>query len=195
MQADGFAGNMTSQHELFYLARLSSFRALVLNAGYEPMKIIGWQKALILLFQGKVEVLEFHSAFARSVRSHFQLPSVLRLKSYVRPRSYGAVRFCRENVYIRDNFTCQYCGDRFSNKHLTLDHVVPASKKGPKNWTNVVAACRECNQRKANRTPQTANMPLLKVPEAPHWLPSSEFDVAPGQVPQTWLQYLQYKAG
>jgi 5-methylcytosine-specific restriction endonuclease McrA len=71
--------------------------------------------------------------------------------------------------------------------------VVPASKAGPKNWSNVVAACRDCNQRKANHTPQAANMPLLKKPEAPTWLPSAELDVKPGHVPRSWLQYLQLK--
>lgn len=170
-------------------------RSLLLNASYEPMKVISWQRALVLWFQDKVEVIEYHNVFVRSVRSNFQLPSILRLKHYVRPRSLGAVRFCRENVYLRDNFTCQYCGQQGSTKVLTLDHVVPASKKGPKSWTNVVTACRECNQRKANRTPQTANMPLLSVPVIPTWLPSPELDVKTGQIPEAWLQYLPYKAG
>ncbi len=170
-------------------------KSLLLNASYEPMKIINWQKALILWFQDKVEVVEYHQVFAHSVRAAFQIPSVLRLKHYVRPRSLGAVRFCRENVYIRDNYTCQYCGTLFGMKHLTLDHVVPASKKGPKNWTNVVTACRDCNQRKANRTPQTANMPLLKEPMMPSWLPSYQVEVNSGQIPTAWLQYLQFKAG
>ncbi len=170
-------------------------RSLLLNSSYEPMKVVSWQKALILWFQGKVEVLEYHNVFARSSRHSFQLPSVLRLKSYVRPRQYGAVRFCRENVYIRDNFTCQYCGLRHPPRHLTLDHVVPASKKGPKSWTNVVTACRDCNQRKANRTPQGANMPLLIEPAAPHWLPSPELDYNSNQMPGSWSQYLQFQAG
>lgn len=173
----------------------STARALLLNSSYEPMKVISWQKALILWFQGKVEVLEFHNVFARSVRSSFQIPSVMRLKTYVRPRSYGAVRFCRENVYIRDEYTCQYCGDCSSPKHLTLDHVVPVSKKGPKSWTNVVTACRDCNQRKANRTPQTARMPLLKDPVIPNWLPSAELEFKAGVAPDSWLQYLQFQAG
>jgi 5-methylcytosine-specific restriction endonuclease McrA len=159
------------------------------------MKIISWQKAIILWFQGKVEIVEHHNVFIRSVRMTFQLPSVMRLKHYVRPRSLGAVRFCRENVYIRDNFTCQYCGKPHPTKVLTLDHVVPASKQGPKNWTNVVTACRDCNQRKANRTPQTANMPLLREPVVPTWLPSPELDVNSGNVPTEWIQYLQFKAG
>jgi 5-methylcytosine-specific restriction endonuclease McrA len=170
-------------------------RALLLNSSYEPMKIVSWKKALILWFQDKVEILEFHNFFVRSVSQHFQMPSVLRLKSYVRPRSGGAVRFCRENVYIRDNFTCQYCGERFSTQHLTLDHVIPASKKGPKSWTNVVAACRGCNQRKANRTPDHANMPLLKKPAAPTWLPSPSLEELNDPLPPTWNHYLKYRAG
>lgn len=160
------------------------------------MKVVSWQKAFLLWFQGKVEILEYHNVFVRSVRSNFQVPSVMRLKSYVRPRSYGAVRFCRENVYIRDAYTCQYCGEKpRALRELTLDHVIPASKQGPKSWTNVVTACRDCNQRKANRTPQSANMPLLKEPHIPSWLPSPDLDFKPGFAPEEWVQYLQYQAG
>lgn len=170
-------------------------RSLLLNASYEPMKVVSWQKALILLFQDKVEILEFHSLFARSVRSSFQIPSVIRLKTYVRPKANLAVRFSRENVYIRDNFTCQYCALKHPIKQLTLDHVIPASHKGPKNWTNVVTACRSCNQRKANRTPDKANMPLLKEPRMPDWLPQHHIQLTLSKIPSTWLQYLQFKVG
>lgn len=173
----------------------SSFQSLVLNASYEPMRVVSWQKALILWFQGKVEILEYHSIFARSSRASFQLPSVLRLKSYVRPRLSDKVRFCRENVYIRDNHTCQYCGERMSAKNLTLDHVVPASHNGKKDWENVVAACRECNQRKANRTPTQAKMPLLNEPKAPHWQPIVDFELKSETIPNVWYQYLRYQAG
>ena len=173
----------------------TTIRCLLLNTSYEPLKIVGWQKALILWFQGKVEIIDYHNVFARSARASFQLPSIIRLKTYVRPRITEGVRFCRENVYIRDDFTCQYCGDRLPARHLTLDHVVPASHKGKKVWTNVVSACRECNQRKANRTPKQANMPLHKEPRAPVWLPVVDFEISPGNVPDAWLQYLRYKAG
>jgi 5-methylcytosine-specific restriction endonuclease McrA len=167
-----------------------SFRSLLLNSSFEPMRIVTWQKALILWFQEKVEVLEYHTAYARSSRSRFQLPSVLKLKVYVRPKNKNSVRFCRENVYLRDDYRCQYCGDRFAPKLLTLDHVVPASKQGVKSWTNVVTACRDCNQRKANRTPHQAKMPLLTEPEIPHWLPFSDYEFKRGQIPDNWLQYL-----
>jgi 5-methylcytosine-specific restriction endonuclease McrA len=187
--------NLSDPKDMTGVTGPSTARALLLNSSYEPMKVVSWQRALLLWFQGKVEVLEYHNIFARSVRSSFQIPSVMRLKTYVRPRSYGAVRFCRENVYIRDEYTCQYCGERHTPKNLTLDHVIPASKQGPKSWTNVVTACRECNQRKANRTPQSARMPLLKEPVIPSWLPSPELEFKPGLAPESWLQYLQFQAG
>lgn len=170
-------------------------KTLLLNSSYEPMRVVSWQKALVLWFQGKVEILEYHAVFARSARSSFQLPSVLKLKAYVRPRSAYGIRFCRENVYIRDNFTCQYCRHQFSSKLLTLDHVVPVSHHGKKDWTNVVTACRDCNQRKANRTPVQARMPLLREPIMPTWLPVVEFEIRPGPIPHAWQPYLRYEAG
>ena len=177
------------------MMHVSSLRSLLLNSSYEPMKVVSWQKALVMWFQGKVEILEYHSAFARSVHRRFQLPSVLRLKTYVRPRTFEAVRFCRENVYIRDNYTCQYCGTKLAAKQLTLDHVVPASHNGPKNWTNVVSACRDCNQKKANRTPRTANMPLLNEPRAPSWLPTLELEIGEDHIPPDWTPYLRLSTG
>lgn len=165
-------------------------RSLVLNASYEPIKVIHWQKALILWIQDKVEVLEFHTVEVRSPSRRFRLPSVMRLKSYIRPRRIHPIKFSRENVYLRDDYTCQYCAQRFPFRELTLDHVVPASKQGPTNWTNVVTACRPCNHRKANRTPATAKMPLLTTPRAPDWLPSHPFDLDLDRVPPSWRDYL-----
>ena len=172
----------------------TTLRALVLNASYEPLRIISWQKALIMWFQDKVEVLEYHSTKVRSVSNSFNLPSVLRLKTYIRPKKVDGVRFCRENVYIRDLHTCQYCVKKFNYKDLTIDHVLPASQGGPKTWTNVVTACRACNQRKANRTPEKAKMPLLKPARAPTWLPVIEHEVHPDTTPVSWKDYLRFKA-
>jgi len=170
-----------------------SLKALVLNSSYEPLRIISWQKALIMWFQDKVDILEYHTTFVRSVSSTFNLPSVLRLKTYIRPKKIDGVRFCRENVYIRDGFTCQYCAQKFNPKELTIDHVLPASQGGPKIWTNVVTACRCCNQTKANRTPEKAKMPLLKTPKAPTWLPVLEHEILSERIPKTWLDYLRFK--
>lgn len=169
-------------------------RSLLLNASYEPLGVVSWQKALILWLQDKVDVLEYHSATARSARASFQLPSILRLKRYIQPRRDQKVRFSRENVYLRDKFTCQYCAEEFPPRELTLDHVVPASKQGEKSWTNVVTACRECNQKKGNRTPHEARMPLLKKPEQPRWLPNQDLDESTKRFPPTWSVYLQKRS-
>ncbi|MES3036573.1 MAG: HNH endonuclease [Bdellovibrionota bacterium] len=152
--------------------------------------MVSWQKALILWFQGKVEILEFHGLFVRSARDSFQIPSVLRLKSYVRGKQVQHVRFSRENIYLRDEHTCQYCAQKFPQKLLTMDHVVPVSKNGQNSWTNVVTACRQCNQRKANRTPAQAKMPLLREPKTPSWLPFWETDLKPKSIPESWRNYL-----
>lgn len=177
------------------MAAISSRQALLLNSSYEPLKVICWQKALLLWFQGKVDVIEYHNFFARSVSQSFQLPSVLRLKTFVKHHQNKAVRFCREHVFLRDNYVCQYCGKKYKAKDLTLDHVIPVSKAGGKSWVNMVTACRNCNQKKANHTPKTANMPLLKEPRVPSWLPLIELEVESGKYPDTWSQYLMKKAG
>ena len=171
--------------------QLSNSRSLVLNSSYQPVKLVSWQKAMMLWFQDKVEILEFHnSTFVRSARQNFQLPSVLRLKKYVSPRKSTRIKFSRENVYMRDNYTCQYCVKKFPLRELTLDHVVPASKMGRKDWTNVVTACRECNHRKANRTPLAAGMPLLNEPRMPNWLPPIRQEFSLSNIPMSWEPYL-----
>jgi 5-methylcytosine-specific restriction endonuclease McrA len=168
-------------------------KVLLLNASYEPIKVISWERAMVLWFCEKVEILEYHNLFVRSARSRFQLPSVLKLKTYVYPNHLRHVRFSRENIYLRDNYTRQYCGKKFTPNELTLDHVVPVSKLGPKNWQNLVSACRRCNQIKADRTPQAAGMKLLKEPLTPKWLPSLELDPQFNSFPDSWLNYFQLK--
>ncbi len=152
--------------------------------------MVSWQKAIILWFQGKVEIVEHHEIFVRSVSTVFKLPSVIRLKTFVKSRHRPHVRFSRENIYLRDDHSCQYCYKRHPLKELTLDHVIPVSKGGPKSWLNVVTACRDCNQRKRNRTPEQAEMPLLKPPAVPRWLPTNDIQITFDGVPQSWLIYL-----
>jgi 5-methylcytosine-specific restriction endonuclease McrA len=165
-------------------------RALILNSSCQPVKLVSWQKALLLWFQGKVDILEYHGATVRSSRETFRLPSVLRLKKYIAPRRAIRLKFSRENIYLRDNYTCQYCGERLLARELTLDHVVPASKFGRKDWTNMVTACRDCNHRKANRTPIGAGMPLLTEPRMPNWLPTIRAEFIIENIPEEWRPYL-----
>ncbi|HEX4925985.1 MAG TPA: HNH endonuclease [Bdellovibrionales bacterium] len=162
----------------------------MLNASYEPLKIVGWQKAIILWFQGKVEVLEHHDVVVRSVRMTLRIPSIIRLKSYVQVRKKSAVRFSRENIYLRDGYRCQYCNQSFPPKDLTLDHVIPVSRGGRKEWTNIVTACRRCNQKKGNRSPHDAEMPLRTKPAMPQWLPQPELHVSASLTPDSWKVYL-----
>lgn len=166
-------------------------RALILNSSCQPIKSVSWQKALLLYFQGKVEILEYQEQTVRSVSSTFLIPSVMRLKRYVNPRKSTRLKFSRENIYLRDSYTCQYCAKEFPAKLLTLDHVVPASKFGRKDWTNVVTACRDCNHRKANRTPLAAGMPLLNEPRIPSWLPVVQPQFETENIPEQWRPYIR----
>jgi 5-methylcytosine-specific restriction endonuclease McrA len=168
----------------------TSFRALVLNASYEPLQIVNWQKAILLWFSGKVEVLDKHDAFVRSVREKLAIPSVIRLRTYVAIRGRNKIRFSRDNVLLRDDYSCQYCGRVQPPRELTLDHLLPISRGGKKSWKNIVTACRRCNQKKGNRTPEEAHMRLLKKPQLPSWLPSRRFEIDLELVPESWRIYL-----
>lgn len=168
-----------------------SAAALIVNAGYEPVKVVSWRKAIVLWLQDKVEVLEYHSQTVSSPSKSFQLPSVIRLKSYMRPYFSMTVRLSRQNIFLRDHSTCQYCRVRLSEKRLTIDHVIPLSKGGRHEWNNVVAACSACNNKKGSRTPDQAGMRLLKTPARPKWLPTHELDVKPDRMPMAWQPYLR----
>jgi 5-methylcytosine-specific restriction endonuclease McrA len=149
----------------------------------------------VLWLTAKVEVVEFYDLFVHSTNARFQLPSIIRLRTYISSSAYRHVRFSKHNVYLRDASTCQYCGKKCSGKELTIDHVVPISKQGPENWTNVVAACRNCNQKKANRTPAAAGMPLIREPEPPRWITPVELELRHSRIPPSWRAYLKLKTG
>ncbi len=147
---------------------------------------------MTLLFQGKVEVIEEHDAVVHTVRFTFKLPSILRLNHFVKTRSQSYIRFSRENIYIRDEYFCQYCEEKFPAKKLTLDHVIPAVQGGKKNWTNIVTACIQCNQNKGGRTPTQAGMKLAKKPTIPTWLPKVQVRFTFSQAPDSWRAYLSF---
>ena len=137
---------------------------LVLNQSYEPLTICRARRAIVLVYQGKAEMLENGVGFVYTISNSFELPSVIRL-AYMVKRPYRQKKLTRYEVFNRDKYTCQYCGKE--TRQLTLDHVIPRYRSGQHTWENVVSACVPCNRRKAGRTPQEAGMKLLRKPSRP----------------------------
>lgn len=139
---------------------------LVLNQNYLPINVCNARRAIKLVFKEKAEVVQACPEFASAANVQLALPSIIRLHCLVRqPRIRVSIN--RRNILRRDNYTCQYCGSQPPSGELTIDHVVPRSKGGQFQWTNLVTACKPCNHRKANRTPQQASMPLQQKPKDP----------------------------
>ena len=165
---------------------------LLLNASYEPLRIISWKKAVTLLFAGKVEVIDEYEQEIRSITFSLRLPSVCRLVKYVGVKHRNRVKFSRANIYARDDYTCQYCGKRFPTEDLTFDHVVPVARGGRKKLDNIVTACFRCNHRKGGRTPAQAGMRLVREPIEPKWLPAVHIRFRIQSPPESWRDYLYW---
>ncbi len=162
---------------------------LLLDQGYQPLKVIAWQRAVVLHLVGKVELVSAHNWEIRTVADAFPAPSVVRLTRRLRHRQ-PFVRFSRENVYLRDAYQCQYCAKHCTNAELTLDHVQPRSRGGNTSWRNVVTACVRCNRDKGRLTPEEASMPLRTVPRRPKWLAPKILKVGGQQLPESWRMFL-----
>ena len=138
-------------------------RVLLLNFSYEPLGTVGVARAVCLWFRGKVSVEEHDGEnVLHSPSQTIHVPSVIRLRTYInvrRRRQETAMK--RARIYIRDKYRCQYCGEHKHAQDLTLDHILPRAQGGASAPENLVAACSKCNQRKADRTPEQARMPLL----------------------------------
>lgn len=144
-------------------------RVLLLNFSYEPLGTVGVARAMCLSLRGAVFVEEYEEGrVLRSPRAEFKVPSVIRLRVYVNVRRRRqAAGMKRARIFVRDRFTCQYCGKRAkSAEELTLDHITPRARAGRATPENLVAACVECNRRKGSRTPEEARMPLLTTQRA-----------------------------
>ncbi|AEB12369.1 HNH endonuclease [Marinithermus hydrothermalis] len=166
---------------------LDAPRILVLNAGYEPLGLTSIKRGVILVMNGTAEVVEDSGAFLRTPSRPYPVPSVIRLKRMVR-RPPGRLTLSRRNIFRRDRHTCQYCGR--TGGELTVDHVIPKSRGGRTSWDNLVTACRSCNTKKRNRTPEEAGMRLLSRPRAPHFAEFLVFHLP--EVPESWRVFLSY---
>jgi len=162
---------------------------LLLNSTFEPLKVISWKKAIIMVMLEKVEVVQEYERFIRGVSIALRLPAVIRLNRFIK-RKAPLVKFSRQNLYIRDRRRCQYCGAPFEHKYLTYDHVIPRSKGGQTEWTNVVTCCLTCNLKKGGRTPEEAGMSLIRKPRAPIWMPLLALSLGIEETPAPWKDYL-----
>jgi 5-methylcytosine-specific restriction endonuclease McrA len=168
-------------------------RTLLLNATFEPLKVISWQRAVTLLTQGKVEVIDVYDREVRGISVSFRLPSILRLlKLATIRRASREVRFSRANIYQRDKYTCQYCGVRHPAEDLTFDHIIPQVQGGRATWENIVTACLGCNNRKGGRTPREAGMRLIRMPARPTWMPVVTVRFGIRNAPLSWRDYLYW---
>ena len=159
-------------------------RALVLNATYEPLSVVPERRAVVLVLDGKAAVVHQTDAILHSARLQIVVPSVIRLRHFVRVPHRWRAPLNRRSVFARDGHRCQYCGGPAES----IDHVVPKSRGGEHSWENVVAACRPCNVRKRDRMLDETSMRLNRRPAMPRGL--SWIALSLGPVPDSWTPYL-----
>ena len=171
-------------------AWLTMAPVLVLNLNYVPINVCTVRRAVILVGKGKAELLENHRGQLRTVSAVIEAPSIIRLV-YLVKRPFLPRKLSKKEVFLRDRFTCQYCGKK--SQDLTLDHVVPRRQNGSHSWNNVVAACTRCNLRKAGRTPVEASMRLVKEPRVPD--PNPYLILQNRTILEEWRPYIPWNVG
>lgn len=181
---------------------------LVLNKGGSAIHIIDWQKAMSLMFQGAVRILDrdyvnyeypdwlvFSELYSDSyptigtVTGKIVIPEIIALKVYDRLPTRD-VKYSRQTLFERDHFVCAYCGEKFDKKKLTIEHIVPRDQGGKTTWMNTITACFACNNKKANRTPEQARMPLKYSPRKPEWF-SPFNNLKPDHPCKSWNHFMQ----
>ncbi len=154
-----------------------------------PIQIMSWRDAIVDLYLGKVESVVDYNEEIRSPSTTMKLPAVVRIlrkTSQIKHR----VKFSKSNIVNRDSGRCQYCLTRLPISKLTYDHVFPRSRGGETTWENVVCACKKCNSKKADKTPEEAGMQLHTVPRQPHSLPVEPLRIREQNVPEQWLAFV-----
>ncbi len=177
---------------------------LVLNRSWLPVQVTTVRRALCMVFRESARIvcpnsLATHSFSSwietpitnpddtiRSPRTHIAAPEIILLTHYNRVPHHEAP-FTRRNLFLRDDYTCQYCGNRRPSNRLSIDHVQPRSRNGSTSWDNCVLACVRCNARKANHTPKEAGLKLLRQPKRPRWTPY--LTLQPSQRMESWARF------
>jgi 5-methylcytosine-specific restriction endonuclease McrA len=177
-------------------AALRAHPTLVLNADYRPLSyyplsLWPWQDAIKAVWLDRVDIVAEYDEVARSPSRTIRIPSVVVLKDYVKPQK--RVAFTRFNLFLRDEFCCQYCG---AKGDLTFDHVVPRARGGITSWTNVVAACGTCNLRKGAKSLRASGLSLRRPPISPsaEELRNIGRKFPPNHLHDSWVDYLYWDA-
>lgn len=164
------------------------FKALVLNFDYTPIAVCTANRAFLLVYLSKAALIKANNSHAfHTVSDTFPMPSVIKLNRYVH-LPYRGVVLNRENVFKRDGYTCQYCGDK---NELTIDHLIPKAKGGKTIWNNLVTACKKCNSSKGNESPEEAGMQLALQPYRPSFIMYLK-DIS-GNRHKEWIPFLDSK--
>ncbi len=167
--------------------------ALVLNADYTPLSyyplsLWPWQTAIKAVFLDRVDIVESYDREVHSPSLDMKIPSVIALRQYVKQTEFPA--FTRFNVFLRDHFTCQYCG---SGESLTFDHVIPRRLGGKTTWENIASACAPCNMKKGGRTPKQARMKSVNPIRPTSWqLQEKGRGFPPHYLHETWRDWLYW---
>ena len=183
---------------------------LVLNRSFFAVQVIGWRRAMSLLYldharivdeeyrtysfddwrELSTEILKNPTGYIRTPKFTIAIPDVIALR-YFDGLPKSDVKFTRRNIYEHYNYRCAYCGIRFSTAELNLEHVIPRSRGGKTDWTNVVTSCIPCNLKKGSRLPHEAGMKLLVTPSKPHWSGTSAIAFRPGfRVRASWQRFI-----
>ena len=190
---------MELSSEITYLGRQDLFKkrsALVLNADYRPLSYLPlslwpWQEAIKAKFLDRVDVISEYDEMVSSPSVSIRIPSVVVLKDYVKPSKSTA--FTRFNLFLRDEFSCQYCGRKGD---MTFDHILPRCRGGHTTWENVVAACGPCNLKKGSRDAKSVGMKVIKPPTrpSPEMLINKGRKFPPNYLHESWMDYLYWDA-
>lgn len=161
-------------------------KVLVLNQDNRALAVCSMERAFVLVFMQKSEMVKnVEGQYLRTISEQYPMPSVIRLSKYIHV-PYKSVELTRQNIFKRDDNECAYCG---AKNDLTLDHVIPKSKGGKSNWTNLVAACKRCNSRKGHMSPEEAEMKLRVIPHKPTFISFIKNTFKASK--EDWMEYLE----
>ena len=177
---------------------IASHPVLLLNADFRPMSyfplsLISWQDAIKAIFLERVNIVSEYNTIIRSENFKMKIPSVISLKTYV--HFHSRPTFNRYNLFLRDDFTCQYCLNKFHVKQLTFDHVIPKCRKGEISWENIVTACMACNLKKGSLPLEKCGMTLKNLPKEPsiRHLQRNSLKYPPKYLHESWIDYLYWE--